>query len=75
MCGARGIQIGIAFQKRIGTGLFGGEGFIMQRLTGDGIALVHAGGTMMRRTLAPGENLRLDTGCLVAVTPSVNYEI
>ena len=75
LCGARGIQIGIAFQKRIGTGLFGGEGFIMQRLTGDGIALVHAGGTLMRRTLAPGENLRLDTGCLVAVTPSVNYDI
>lgn len=75
VCAARGIQIGIAFQKKFGVGLFGGEGFIMQRLTGDGIALVHAGGTLMRRTLSPGETLRLDTGCLVAVTPSVNYDI
>jgi uncharacterized protein (TIGR00266 family) len=75
ICAARGTQIGIAFQKRFGVGLFGGEGFIMQRLTGDGIALVHAGGTMMRRTLAAGETLRLDTGCLVAMTPSVDYDI
>lgn len=75
VCAARGIQIGIAFQKKIGAGLFGGEGFIMQRLTGDGIALVHAGGTLMRRTLKTGETLRLDTGCLVALTPSVNYDI
>jgi uncharacterized protein (TIGR00266 family) len=75
ICAARGTQIGIAFQKRIGVGLFGGEGFIMQRLTGDGVSLMHAGGTMMRRTLAPGETLRLDTGCLVAMTPSVNYDI
>lgn len=75
VCAARGIQIGIAFQKKIGVGLFGGEGFIMQRLTGDGIALVHAGGTMMRRTLSAGETLRLDTGCLVALTPSVSYDI
>ncbi|MGH8164118.1 MAG: TIGR00266 family protein, partial [Rhodanobacteraceae bacterium] len=75
VCAARGVQIGIAFQKRIGVGLFGGEGFIMQRLTGDGIALVHAGGTMMRRMLAPGEMLKLDTGCLVAMTPSVSYDV
>jgi len=75
LCAARGTKIGIAFQKRFGVGLFGGEGFIMQRLTGDGIALVHAGGMLMRRTLAPGETLRLDTGCLVAVMPSVNYDI
>lgn len=75
VCAARGTQIGIAFQKRFGVGLFGGEGFIMQRLTGDGVALVHAGGTMMRRTLAAGETLRLDTGCLVALTPSVGYDI
>ena len=66
LCGARGIQIGIAFQKKIGVGLFGGEGFIMQRITGDGIALVHAGGTLMHRQLDAGETLRLDTGCLVA---------
>jgi uncharacterized protein (TIGR00266 family) len=75
LCAARGVQIGIAFQKKIGAGLFGGEGFIMQRLTGDGVALVHAGGTLMKRTLAPGERLRLDTGCLVALKPSVEYDI
>jgi uncharacterized protein (TIGR00266 family) len=75
LCAARGTRIGIAFQKRIGVGLFGGEGFIMQRLTGDGIALVHAGGTLMRRTLGAGEILKLDTGCLVALQPSVNYDI
>jgi uncharacterized protein (TIGR00266 family) len=75
LCAARGVQIGIAFQKKLGVGLFGGEGFIMQRLTGDGLALVHAGGNMMKRTLAPGEMLKLDTGCLVAVTPSINYDI
>lgn len=75
LCAAKGIQIGIAFQKRIGAGLFGGEGFIMQRLTGDGVALVHAGGTLMERTLGPGESLRLDTGCLVALQPSVQYDV
>lgn len=75
ICAARGTHIGIAFQKRFGVGLFGGEGFIMQRLTGDGVALMHAGGTMMRRTLAAGETLRLDTGCLVALQPSVDYNI
>ncbi len=75
LCAARGTQIGIAFQKRIGTGLFGGEGFIMQRITGDGIALIHAGGTLMRRTLQPGETLKIDTGCLVALTPNVRYDI
>ncbi len=75
LCGARGIQIDIAFQKRIGVGLFGGEGFIMQRLKGDGIALVHAGGTMMCKELAAGETLKLDTGCLMALTPSVDYTI
>jgi uncharacterized protein (TIGR00266 family) len=75
LCAARGTQIGIAFQKRFGVGLFGGEGFIMQRITGDGIALVHAGGTLMRRTLRAGETLRLDTGCLVAMQPSINYDI
>jgi uncharacterized protein (TIGR00266 family) len=75
ICAARGIQIGIAFQKKIGVGLFGGEGFIMQRLTGDGIAMVHAGGTLMKRTLKAGEMLKLDTGCLVALQPSVKYDI
>ena len=75
VCAARGVQIGIAFQKKIGVGLFGGEGFIMQRLTGDGIAMVHAGGTLMQRTLSAGEMLKVDTGCLVALTPSVHYDI
>jgi uncharacterized protein (TIGR00266 family) len=75
LCAARGVQIGIAFQKRILAGLFGGEGFILQRLTGDGMAFVHAGGTIHRRDLAPGERLRLDTGCLVAFQPSVEYDI
>ena len=75
LCGARGVQVSIAFQKKIGVALFGGEGFIMQRLTGDGIALVHAGGTLLEKVLAPGETIRLDTGCLVALQPSVNYDI
>jgi len=75
LCGARGILIDIAFQKKIGAGLFGGEGFIMQRLRGDGIAIVHAGGTMMYRELAAGEQLRVDTGCLMAMGPTVNYDI
>ena len=75
LCGARGVQVSIAFQKKIGVALFGGEGFIMQRLTGDGIALVHAGGTLVEKILAPGEVIKLDTGCLVALQPSVNYDI
>ncbi len=75
LCAARGVQIGIAFQKKILAGLFGGEGFILQRLTGDGMAFVHAGGTIHRRDLQAGETLRLDTGCLVALQPSVDYDI
>jgi uncharacterized protein (TIGR00266 family) len=75
LCAARGVQIGIAFQRKIGVGLFGGEGFIMQRLSGDGIAMVHAGGTLVKKSLAAGETLRVDTGCLVALQPSVNYDI
>ncbi len=75
LCAAKGVQIGIAFQKKIGVGLFGGEGFIMQRLTGDGIAIVHAGGTLMQRKLNAGETLRIDTGCIVAMTRSVTYDI
>jgi len=72
---AKGVSIGIAFQKRFGVGLFGGEGFIMQRLTGDGWVFVNAGGTVEERTLKPGETLRVDTGCLVAIQPSVSYDI
>lgn len=75
LCAARGVEVGIAFQKKIGVALFGGEGFIMQRLTGDGIALVHAGGHMAQMTLAPGETLKFDTGCLVAMEPSIKYDI
>jgi uncharacterized protein (TIGR00266 family) len=75
LCAARGVSIGIAFQKKLGVGLFGGEGFIMQRLQGNGWAFVHAGGTLHERTLAPGELIRVDTGCIVALQPSVNYEI
>ncbi len=75
LCAARGVQVGIAFQRKILTGLFGGEGFIMQRLTGDGLAFAHAGGTIHRMELKAGQTLRLDTGCLVALAPSVNYEI
>ncbi len=75
LCAARGVSIGIAFQKKIGVALFGGEGFIMQRLTGDGVALIHAGGTLLKKTLAPGESLRVDTGCIVALAPSVKYDI
>ena len=75
LCAARGVQIGIAFQRRIGVGLFGGEGFIMQRLDGDGLCFVHAGGTLHSVDLAPGQTLRVDTGCIVALQPSVGYEI
>lgn len=75
LCAARGVSIGIAFTKRLGAGLFGGEGFILQRLTGDGVAFVHAGGTLCHKRLAPGETLRVDTGCLVAFAPSVQYDI
>lgn len=75
LCSAKGVQIGIAFQKRIGAGLFGGEGFILQRLVGDGLAFVHAGGTLCKRDLRAGERLKVDTGCLVAFQPSVDYDI
>ncbi len=75
LCAAKGVSIGVAFQKKIGTGLFGGEGFIMERLTGDGWCFIHAGGTLHERTLAPGELLRVDTGCIVAFQPTVDYDI
>jgi len=75
LCAARGVSIGIAFQRKLGVGLFGGEGFIMQKLEGDGLCFVHAGGNIQHFDLKPGENLRVDTGCLVALQPSVNYDI
>ncbi len=75
LCAAKGVAVGIAFQKRLGAGLFGGEGFILQKLEGDGLAFVHAGGHVVSRDLGPGETLRLDTGCLVAFDASVQYDI
>ncbi len=75
LAAAKGVSIGIAFQKKIGVGLFGGEGFIMQRLTGDGLTFVHAGGMIESFDLKAGETLKVDTGCLVALTPSVKYDV
>ena len=75
LCAARGVAIGIAFQRRIGVGLFGGEGFIMQKLDGDGLCFVHAGGTVHPVDMRAGETLRVDTGCIVALQPSVGYDI
>ena len=75
LCAARGIEIEVAFTKRIGAGLFGGEGFILQRLEGNGMAFLHAGGTIIKKELQTNETLRVDTGCLVAFSPSVDYDI
>jgi len=75
LAAAKGVSIGIAFQRRLGVGLFGGEGFIMERLQGDGWVFVHAGGALTERTLGPGEIIRVDTGCIVAFQPSVDYDI
>src|ERR1044071_9102215 len=75
LCAAKGVSLGIAFTKRFGAGLFGGEGFILERLQGDGLAFIHAGGTIHERELAAGEVLRVDTGCIVAFQPSVDYNI
>jgi uncharacterized protein (TIGR00266 family) len=75
LCAAKGVSVGIEFQRKLGTGLFGGEGFIMQKLEGDGMAFVHAGGHIIEKNLQPGETLKIDTGCLVAFTKEVNYDI
>ena len=75
LCAAKGVSLGVAFTKRFGAGLFGGEGFILQRLQGDGLMFIHAGGTLLQRDLAPGEIMRVDTGCIVAFQPSVDYNI
>ena len=75
LCAAKGVSIGIEFSKRLGRGLFGGEGFIMQKLEGDGMAFVHAGGTMAKKVLQAGETLRVDTGCIVGFTQNVDYDI
>lgn len=75
LCAAKGVSIGIEFQKKLGTGLFGGEGFIMEKLEGDGMAFMHAGGHVLEKELAPGELIKIDTGCIVGFTSSVNYDI
>jgi len=75
LCAARGVSLDIFFQRKILTGLFGGEGFIMQRLSGDGWVFVHGGGTIVERTLKPGEELHVDTGCLAAMTPDVDFDL
>ena len=75
LCAARGVSLGIALQQKLSTGFFGGEGFIMQKLEGDGLAFVHAGGTVLRREMQPGQTLLVDTGCVVAYTPDVSFEI
>ena len=75
LCAARGVSLGIHFQQKLSVGFFGGEGFIMQKLEGDGLAFVHAGGTVVRRELQGGQTLRVDTGCLVAHTASIDFEI
>lgn len=75
LCAAKGVNVGIHLQKKLGAGLFGGEGFIMQRLTGDGIVFLNAGGTIIKKTLGPGEMIKLDTGCLVAMSETVDYDV
>ncbi|AKB16874.1 MULTISPECIES: TIGR00266 family protein [unclassified Methanosarcina] len=75
LCAARGIDVEVAFTRKLGAGLFGGEGFILQRLRGNGLAFVHIGGTVIRKDLAPGETYHVDTGCVAAFTETVNYDI
>ncbi|WP_341875814.1 TIGR00266 family protein [Defluviitalea saccharophila] len=75
LCAAKGVSVGIDFKRKLGAGFFGGEGFIMQKLEGDGLAFIHAGGTIVEKQLSPGETLRIDTGCLVAMTRHIDYDI
>ena len=75
LCAAKGVSLGIALQQRLGVGFFGGEGFILQKLEGDGMVFFHAGGTIAEKTLAAGETLRVDTGCVAALQPSVDFDI
>jgi uncharacterized protein (TIGR00266 family) len=75
LCAAKGVSVGIDFRKKLGVGLFGGEGFIMQKLEGDGLAFIHASGTIIEKKLSPGETLKVDTGCLVALTKDITYDI
>lgn len=75
LCAAKGVNVGLHLHKKLGSGLFGGEGFIMQRLTGDGVVFLNAGGTIVKKKLEPGQILKIDTGCLVAMSDTVNYDI
>ncbi len=75
LCAAKGVNVGIEFSRKLGRGFFGGEGFIMQKLEGDGMAFIHAGGTMAKKVLRPGETCRVDTGCLIGFTQDVNYDV
>ena len=75
LCAAKGVSVGIEFSKKLGRGFFGGEGFIMQKIEGDGMAFVHSGGTMAKKELAPGEILKVDTGCIIGFTKDVDYDI
>lgn len=75
LCAAKGVSIGIEFSRKLGRGLFGGEGFIMQKLEGDGMGFVHSGGTTAKRYLQPGEKLKVDTGCIIGFTKGINYDI
>lgn len=75
LCAAKGVSVSLEFRKKLGTGFFGGEGFIMQKLEGDGLAFLHAGGTIIERELLIGETLKIDTGCLVGFTQDVHYDI
>ena len=75
LCAAKGVAVGIEFSKKLGRGLFGGEGFIMQKIEGDGMAFVHTGGTLAKKELGPGEILKVDTGCIVGFTKDVDYDI
>jgi len=75
LCAAKGISVGIYLQKKIGAGFFGGEGFIMQKLEGDGMVFLHAGGTMIKKQIMHGESLTIDTGCLVAMTSGIDFDV
>lgn len=75
LCAAKGVSLGIALQRRLGAGIFGGEGFILQKLEGDGLVFLHAGGSIAEKTLVAGESLRVDTGCIVALQPTVDFDI
>src|SRR5687767_15180560 len=75
LCAAKGVSVGIHFQRKLGVGIFGGDGFIMQKIEGDGMAFLHAGGYVIEKSLTPGQTIKIDTGCVVGYTPSVQFDI